>query len=68
MVRIFRITTLYRSKTSDQKLYQSKTMLDKWWAKNVARGQYYDQRMEWIAEELINGQWIEIDRCDNGKP
>jgi hypothetical protein len=68
MVRIFRITTIYRKKTSDQRLYQSRAMFDKWWAKSIATGPYRDQRIEWVAEEVINGQWVEIDRWNNGKP
>ena len=66
MVRIFRITKKCRG-NSDQKLYQSKDMFDKWWKKSMATGPYYDQLLELIAEEVIGGQWVEIDRWDNGK-
>lgn len=67
MVRIFRITTIFCKKTSDHRTYQSKAMFDKWWPKYIATGTYHDQRIEFVAEELINGQWVEIDRWDNGK-
>jgi len=66
MVCIFRITKMYRSKIIDQRLYQSKVMFDKWWKNSIASGAFHDQRIEYIAEELINNKFVEIDRWNNG--
>ena len=49
----------------DQKLYQSKDALDKWLKKFISGVPPYLKRVEFIAEEVISGQWVEIDRWNN---
>ena len=69
MVRIFRISLSYHSKTNHQWLYQSETQFKKQWDRKIKSPwiKLTDDSVEFIAEEVIDGQWVEIDRWDNGK-
>lgn len=69
MVRIFRISLCYHSKTNNQWLYQSEAQFKKQWDRKIKSpwNKLTDDSVEFIAEEVIGGQWVEIDRWDNGK-
>jgi hypothetical protein len=69
MVRIFRISLSYHSKTNHQWLYQSESQFKKQWDRKIKSpwNKLTDDSVEFIAEEVIDGQWVEIDRWDNGK-
>lgn len=74
MVRIFRITRNERFSGGDsyqtQWLYQTDVAYGKQWKtkKNGGYAKHVSWRVELVAEEVINGQWVEIDRWNNGKP
>lgn len=72
MVRIFRITMLYSycfATEQNHWLYERKDSFDRQWkAKTTGyKARNSDTNLKYIAEEVINGQWVEIDRWDNGK-
>jgi hypothetical protein len=69
MVRIFRISLSYHSKTNHQWFYQSEAQFKKQWDRKIKSlwNKLIDDSIEFIAEEVIDGQWVEIDRWDNGK-
>lgn len=69
MVRIFRISLCYHSKTNNQWLYQSEAQFKKQWDRKIKSpwNKLTDDSVEFIAEEVIGGRWVEIDRWDNGK-
>lgn len=69
MVRIFRISLCYHSKTNNQWLYQSEAQFKKQWDRKIKSpwNKLTDDSVEFIAEEMIGGRWVEIDRWDNGK-
>jgi hypothetical protein len=69
MVRIFRISLSYHSKTNHQWLYQSEAQFKKQWDRKIKSpwNKLTDDSVEFIAEEVIDGRWVEIDRWDNGK-